>query len=341
MTPTVSVIMPTYNSSRTIRLALDSLRQQTVKDLEILVVDAGSSDDTRAIAAEYGCRVLDNPRMQPEIAKHIGLQDAKAGYAMFLDSDEALEHADSLARRLRVLHRGAASIVLTGGYINPPGYPLINDYVNTFSDPFSYFMYGISSSKAGYLKSLVRRYHEESETDDAVVLGVAVDTMLPLVDLCAGNMLEVAALRRVAGTAFGDVTVIPQAFSLLVRERKCFAVLRDDAILHYSRDTYQRYLRKLRWRVVVNTHYRDAVGVGFANREEFQPLRFRLKKYLFLPYSFTVLGPAIESVKQTVAQRRAVHLLHVPFTLYTAANILYHAGLKALRIRPPLSAYGS
>ncbi len=45
--PLVSVIVPTYNRSQTIRRAIQSVLEQTYQDLEIIVVDDGSEDDTR------------------------------------------------------------------------------------------------------------------------------------------------------------------------------------------------------------------------------------------------------------------------------------------------------
>ena len=52
--PLVSIIVPTYNSERTIARCLDSLRHQTYGDTEIIVVDKGSSDRTKSICQDSG-----------------------------------------------------------------------------------------------------------------------------------------------------------------------------------------------------------------------------------------------------------------------------------------------
>ena len=49
----VSVIVPVYNSERHLRECLDSIRQQTLKEIEIICVDDGSSDGSLAILDEY------------------------------------------------------------------------------------------------------------------------------------------------------------------------------------------------------------------------------------------------------------------------------------------------
>ena len=53
MLPLVSVIIPTYNSASTLGVCLISLKNQTYKNIEIIIVDNFSTDTTRAIAKKY------------------------------------------------------------------------------------------------------------------------------------------------------------------------------------------------------------------------------------------------------------------------------------------------
>ena len=52
--PTVTVILPVYNGENYVRFAIESVLSQTVKDLELVVVDDGSTDSTPEIIASYG-----------------------------------------------------------------------------------------------------------------------------------------------------------------------------------------------------------------------------------------------------------------------------------------------
>ncbi len=88
----VSVIIPTYNRAETVSRAIDSVLEQTHDDLEVLVVDDGSTDDTAAVLESY-----DDDRVRPiyhetnqgaNVARNTGIEHARGKYAAFLDSDD-------------------------------------------------------------------------------------------------------------------------------------------------------------------------------------------------------------------------------------------------------------
>lgn len=90
----ISVIIPAYNVQKYIRRCLDSLVSQTYKDLEIIVVNDGSTDRTRAIVEEYAERypgkvILYNQENQGQAqARNFGLTKATGKYIGFVDSDD-------------------------------------------------------------------------------------------------------------------------------------------------------------------------------------------------------------------------------------------------------------
>ena len=87
--PSVSVVIPTYNSERSIEICLKSLINQSYKNVEIIVVDRFSEDRTVEIAKRYGARIIQDygERMR---AKNIGLKHARGKYVLFVDSDMEL-----------------------------------------------------------------------------------------------------------------------------------------------------------------------------------------------------------------------------------------------------------
>jgi len=73
-----------------VRRAVDSVMGQSFQDFELLVVDDGSTDDTRAVLSEYGDRIrlLTKENGGPAAARNHGLQNARGEYVAFLDADD-------------------------------------------------------------------------------------------------------------------------------------------------------------------------------------------------------------------------------------------------------------
>lgn len=90
--PTVTVILPVFNGAATLKRALDSVLAQSLKDIEILVVDDGSTDESLEIAEQTGdmrvrCLRHDGNR-GAATARNTGLLQAKGKYIAFIDADD-------------------------------------------------------------------------------------------------------------------------------------------------------------------------------------------------------------------------------------------------------------
>jgi glycosyltransferase involved in cell wall biosynthesis len=88
--PTVSVVIPAYNADRHLADAVDSALRQTFRDVEILIVDDGSTDGTPAVLSAYGERinVLRQANLGVARARNAGTQAARGRYVAFLDADD-------------------------------------------------------------------------------------------------------------------------------------------------------------------------------------------------------------------------------------------------------------
>jgi glycosyltransferase involved in cell wall biosynthesis len=88
--PKVSVILPTFNRARFLPDALESIFVQGVRNVQVVVVDDGSTDDTERIVAAYGERVqyVRQENGGPAAARNTGLRFAEGRFISFLDSDD-------------------------------------------------------------------------------------------------------------------------------------------------------------------------------------------------------------------------------------------------------------
>jgi len=85
----VSVIIPTFFSGKILETCLRSIRNQTYENIEVIVVDAFSHDDTRQIAEELGAKVfLLADERSP--ARNFGVRPARGSFVLFVDSDMEL-----------------------------------------------------------------------------------------------------------------------------------------------------------------------------------------------------------------------------------------------------------
>ena len=92
----ISVIIPAYNSEKTIEKCVSSVQSQTYKDLQIIVVDDGSLDDTKRIVkkmkqADDRIELISIPNGGVSHARNVGIDNAKGEYLTFVDSDDYID----------------------------------------------------------------------------------------------------------------------------------------------------------------------------------------------------------------------------------------------------------
>ena len=85
----VSVIIPARNAARTLPSCLRALAGQTLAQgrFEVIVVDDGSTDETAAVAAEHGARVVQIANVGPASARNQGVEAAEGSILVFTDAD--------------------------------------------------------------------------------------------------------------------------------------------------------------------------------------------------------------------------------------------------------------
>ncbi len=83
-----SIIIPVYNVEKYLKKCLDSVKNQTFKDYEVLVVDDGSTDKSKEIAKKYDLTLIESNHVGVSSARNMAIKKAKGEYLVFLDSDD-------------------------------------------------------------------------------------------------------------------------------------------------------------------------------------------------------------------------------------------------------------
>ena len=89
--PKFSIIVPVYNTEKYLKRCLDSIKSQTFKDYEVIIVNDGSTDNSSDIISKYPYKVINQDNQGLSMARNNGVKKTSGDYLIFLDSDDYIE----------------------------------------------------------------------------------------------------------------------------------------------------------------------------------------------------------------------------------------------------------
>ena len=296
-----SIIIPTYNEEEYLPVLLKSIKKQDFNSYEIIVADANSTDKTREIAEEYGCRVVDGGL--PAVGRNNGAKVAKGEYLLFLDSDLELteDYLRNVIYEFRMERLGIAITQML------PMSRKVEDKL--FHDFANYFMIGVETIKphgAGCYGIIARKeLHDKcGGFDEKLTFGEDTDYIERLAKKERFKVLRNAKIgvstRRLEEE--GITTLIQQYGKSTVND---FLGKRTDAEeLNYNFDhghekiTPERFERLSRATERINEikgNYDESVQKINAARSRFKIKKNRPKKVVFYCICGEGMGHAIRS----------------------------------------------
>jgi glycosyltransferase involved in cell wall biosynthesis len=129
MNPLVSVLIPCYNREKLVKDSIDSALKQTYQNIEVIVVNDGSTDNTLSVIKSYGDRIkyIDASNQGACAARNTALKLCQGEFVQFLDSDDILDHS-KVEKQLPILLGDLADISFCqADYFNECG-PLISNH---------------------------------------------------------------------------------------------------------------------------------------------------------------------------------------------------------------------
>jgi glycosyltransferase involved in cell wall biosynthesis len=124
----VSVVIPCYNHARFLAEAIESALAQSHHDVEVVVVDDGSTDDSAQVAGRFGVRVVQQANRGLAAARNAGLAVSTGDVLVFLDADDRLR-PDAASAGIAALERAPAAMLAVGRcqLVDERGRPLATD----------------------------------------------------------------------------------------------------------------------------------------------------------------------------------------------------------------------
>lgn len=125
MKPKISIVIPVYNTEKYLEKCISSVLSSTLKDVEVILIDDGSTDDSLRICDEFAQKdnriiVLHQPNQGVSVARNIGIDNAKGEWLAFVDSDDYI-FPDYYKDLIQVAEDNHVDIVRTIHYVERSG----------------------------------------------------------------------------------------------------------------------------------------------------------------------------------------------------------------------------
>lgn len=325
--PFFSITIVTYNAERTLEHTLKSIREQSIaqEELEILVIDGGSTDKTGEIALKYGSVLLDNPKRLPEWGKAIGVSHAAGHYIVRMDSDEEFSYHTQLQEKMDFLKRHPeVKILIPNRYIRgerKETYGIATDYINIFGDPFSYFVYHTKMDKyETYRKNIIIKEGK------CAIMKFERGEVYPLTD-SGTTVFSLDYIKNRYLDTYDSIEFTCSVLDRIVSDTKLCGCIKGDDIKHNSSASFQTYLKKLRFRVINNMFH--AEESGFSSKARIND-KLRYKKILFCMYALLFPLPIIDSIRLSFVYKNPSYLLHFVYLYYVCIQIAICGTAKIL-----------
>jgi len=290
--PWISVVIPTLNAAGVLDYCLRSIvAQDYPRDrIEILVADGRSSDNTRALATQFGAVVLDNPHRIAEQGKRVALGVAKGEYVVFADADNEFSHPDFFRLAVAALQQQPRALGVESYYPTSPRMGSFCRYLTGtlhIGDPIAWLM-----------------------SVNPVLLGMAADVerwgfpngrlAYPLG--ANGFVYRRSDLDAVgAGAAFEDTQV---ALKLAFSGKQEWIRLKGRGVYHYLVKGLWDFTRKRRRQTYHFLSLRGKVGLSWTSQ---QPQTSPLLACL---YCATVIGPLYHTLRGLIVTKDFYWLWH-------------------------------
>jgi len=299
----VSFIVPTLNAERYLEVCLRSIRKQDypLNGYEILVVDGGSTDKTLAIAEKYNAKIINNPFVDQESGKSLGIQNSKGEILVLMDSDNEIVKKSWLRKMLKPLFTNPGLFGVESLYYSKKGDNIFNKYCMLLhiADPFSRAIASKLEIKkrSGYLEC-----------------SISGKSIYPL---GANGFLWRKKIIQEVGLYKPKFEESNFTHYILDKGFRKFARVPGYGIYHYHIGSLVDFIKK-----------RLKIGTKFLNRKEEKKRTWlegvsKIKFVFAIIFCVSFIGPFIEALVNYVKTKEKAWLLHPVMSFLSVATYVW------------------
>lgn len=308
--PTLTVIIATFNSARTLSRCLGSIREQEYpqKKISIILIDAGSSDKTVMIGKQFSARIITKPGVSSEAAKAYGIQHSRSDILADFGSDNIIPDNKWVQRMIRPFIQNVNIIAsYPFWYTYREHDTIFNRYVSLFgvNDPVPFYLG--KADRQSFLYEGYRLAGDATDRGEYYEVSFSKDN-LPTVG-ANGFFIrrEILQKARIDPEHYFHIDVI---HNIVKHGHNRFAVVKT-GIIHDTADTLysllkkrRRYFREL---YLEKSKVRRYHIVRWGNGEDARKLG------LFILYSLTIIQPLYLSIRGYIKKRDLGWFVHPVF----------------------------
>lgn len=283
----ISLIIPCYNSSKTLNRCLDSVLAQTYENLEIICINDGSKDNTLEILKEYQTKcnnliIIDKPNAGQSAGRNDGMKLATGEYIEFLDSDDNFVCNDVLEQNVRLLEENNVDVVIFN-FTHPCFETYLESGIYDLKDEASFkkyyqdFFYSSMPWNKLFRREVITEGYDES------------------MHFAEDELFNLANLKNISKVYVNDKVLLNYYCEPVVDKKHASAI---NSI--YVADNFWENKNTIWYKGMANSEKKNAVFEKFFSKGEFDELKFvRPFDFFFHDFGFMChLNTDIENIKK-------------------------------------------
>lgn len=302
----ITFIIPTYNAQKHLRTCLESIRTQDYpqEQVEILIIDGGSTDSTLQIAQEYNVNILVNPLKLAEYGVQIGMKSAKGNYVVVFASDNELIGKDWVEKVITKFYLNAPADEETiGSWVGMKGLSALWGKIASKTRGINKYYALIQNDPLTWFLNQNMKYYNWQKYPENYYFMFCVYPEKPLVWGANGLVYRKSAIQDIWDTP--DYLGDNDAFQTMIEKGRNFVgFYLGDFVYHHHIESLRDWIKK--WQRNFTKHY---LAQRKTRNMRWVCSNFRkrlLLWFLYLPFSF------IHSVYLALKERKIEWLYHFP-----------------------------